>query len=52
MDRMRQAGDKESARQTGIDIAREILAELRPYIAGVQVSAPFGNVDTALAVLA
>jgi methionine synthase / methylenetetrahydrofolate reductase(NADPH) len=52
MERMRQAGDKESARQAGIDIAREILSSVRPYIAGVQVSAPFGNVDTALAVLA
>jgi homocysteine S-methyltransferase len=52
LERMRQAGDKERARQTGIDIARNILASLRPYVAGVQVSAPFGNVDTALAVLA
>jgi len=52
LERMRQAGDKDSARQIGIDIAREILASVRPYIAGVQVSAPFGNVDTALAVLA
>jgi hypothetical protein len=52
LERMRQAGDKESARQTGIDIARDILAKVRPYLAGVQVSAPFGNVDTALAVLA
>ncbi|MFH2113151.1 MAG: bifunctional homocysteine S-methyltransferase/methylenetetrahydrofolate reductase [Spirochaetota bacterium] len=52
MERLRQAGDKESARQAGIDIARGILASVRPYIVGVQVSAPFGNVDTALAVLA
>ena len=52
LERMRQAGDKEGARQAGIDIARSILASVRPYVAGVQVSAPFGNVDTALAVLA
>ena len=52
LERMRQAGDKEHARQAGIDIARDILDKVRPHIAGVQVSAPFGNVDTALAVLA
>jgi len=52
MERMRSAGDKESARRTGIEIAREMLAALRPQIQGVQVSAPFGNVETALAVLA
>lgn len=51
MERMRVAGDKEEARRTGIETAREILAAVRPYVAGVQVSAPFGNVETALAVL-
>lgn len=52
MERMRSARDKESARRVGIEIAREMLAALRPHIQGVQVSAPFGNVETALAVLA
>jgi len=52
MERMRKAGDKESARRVGIETAREILDAVRPYVAGVQVSAPFGNVETALAVLA
>ncbi len=51
MERMRAAPDKEAARRIGIETAREILALVRPYIAGVQVSAPFGNIETALAVL-
>lgn len=51
MERMRAAPDKESARRVGIETAREILAAVRPFVAGVQVSAPFGNVETALAVL-
>ena len=33
------------------EIAREALAEIRPFIAGVELSAPFGNVNTALRVL-
>jgi len=51
MERMRTAPDKEAARRIGIETAREILAMVRPYVAGVQVSAPFGNIETALAVL-
>ena len=31
--------------------AKELLAAVRPYVAGVQVSAPFGNVETAIAVM-
>ena len=42
---------KEAARAEGIAIAREIIDQLRPHVAGVQVSAPFGNVDTALKVI-
>ena len=42
---------KEGQLAVGIEIAREALAEIRPYIAGVELSAPFGNVDTALKVL-
>lgn len=51
MERMKAAPDKEAARQVGIDTAREILAAVRPAVAGVQVSAPFGNVETAIAVM-
>jgi len=52
LDRMRVASDKgkEFAREEGIAIARESLLEVQDVIAGVQVSAPFGNVKYALQV--
>ena len=52
LDRMRAASDvsKEAARDEGLAIARESLAEIRDLIQGVQVSAPFGNVKYALQV--
>jgi len=52
LDRMRAASEKgkEEAREEGIKIARESLLEVRDVIAGVQVSAPFGNVKYALQV--
>lgn len=53
LERMRIASDigKDEAREEGITIARELLAEVRDIIQGVQVSAPFGNVQYALQVL-
>jgi homocysteine S-methyltransferase len=51
MERMKAAPDKDAARRVGIETAREILAVVKPFIAGVQVSAPFGNVETAIAVM-
>ena len=51
MERMAAAKTKEEAREQGILIAREILDRIRKSVAGVQVSAPFGNVNTALDVL-
>jgi homocysteine S-methyltransferase len=52
LERMRVASEngKEEAREEGIKIARESLLEVRDVIAGVQVSAPFGNVSYALQV--
>ncbi len=52
LERMKVASDKskEEARDEGIKIARESLTEVRDVIAGVQVSAPFGNVKYALQV--
>ena len=52
LERMRIASDKgkEDAREEGIAIARESLLEVLDVIAGVQVSAPFGNVKYALQV--
>ena len=52
LERMRRASEKskEAARDEGIAIARESLAEVRDSLQGVQVSAPFGNVKYALQV--
>ena len=52
LERMRVASEKgkDEAREEGIAIARESLLEVRDVIAGVQVSAPFGNVKYALQV--
>lgn len=52
MRRMARADTKEAQREEGICLARDTIAEVRTALAGVQVSAPFGNVVTALAVLA
>lgn len=52
MRRMAAARDRENQRREGIAIARETIANIRSLVHGVQVSAPFGLVATALAVLA
>jgi hypothetical protein len=41
---------KEAGRDEGLKIGRESLVEVREFIQGVQVSAPFGNVKYALEV--
>jgi homocysteine S-methyltransferase len=53
LDRMRRANDKskDHALEEGIAIAREMLAEVRDRVQGVQVSAPFGKVELALRVI-
>ncbi|MDP8222523.1 MAG: bifunctional homocysteine S-methyltransferase/methylenetetrahydrofolate reductase [Candidatus Lernaella stagnicola] len=51
MKRMAGAATKEEARAVGITIARELRDAMRDHVAGIQVSAPFGNVNTALAVI-
>lgn len=51
MERMEAVESREEQRAAGIAIAREAVAELHGHIQGVQVSAPFGNIDSALAVL-
>ena len=52
IDRMRiaSAKSKEHGVAEGIAIAREMLERVKPYVQGVQVSAPFGKVDLALEV--
>lgn len=52
LDRMAAAGTGDEARQVGVEIAREMIAELRPRVQGIQVSAPLGLVKLALATLA
>ena len=51
IERMAQAKTKEQARTPGIKIAAETVEQIESHVAGFAVSAPFGNVETALAVL-
>lgn len=53
LDRMRRASarGKEAALEEGVAIAREMLAEVRSRVRGVQVAAPMGRVPVALEVL-
>jgi homocysteine S-methyltransferase len=53
MERMRRAQDlsPESARQEGVEIAREILGRIKGMVQGVQISPPLGKYDLALEVL-
>lgn len=50
-ERMQKHTEKEEAITEGIIIAREIIEAIRPHISGVQVSPPFGRLETALRVL-
>lgn len=49
--RAAQARGDAAAAAEGVAIAREVLSEIRPLIAGIQVNVPLGNVESALAVL-
>ena len=51
MKRMAASDDRDTQRAEGIAIARESIAAIRSRVQGVQVSAPFGNVDAALKVI-
>ena len=51
LERMAQAKTQEDGRKIGVDIAREMIERLAPYVAGFAVSAPFGNVRMALAAM-
>ena len=52
MNRMEKQGTKEAARDEGIIIAKYSIDQIRTQIAGIQVSPPFGRIDTALEVMA
>lgn len=50
-ERMAKAPNAEAARLEGIQIAREMLNQVRPLVQGAQVSAPLGRYSSALEVL-
>ncbi|QOY89550.1 bifunctional homocysteine S-methyltransferase/methylenetetrahydrofolate reductase [Paludibaculum fermentans] len=50
MDRMRGVEDPERARAEGVKIAQEMVANVRPMVDGVQLSAPFGRYAMAVEV--
>jgi homocysteine S-methyltransferase len=50
MNRMRAAESAEAARAEGIAIARQMVERVRPLVAGVQLSAPFGRYQMAIEV--
>jgi len=50
MDQMRRADSAEAARAEGIAIARQMVERVRPLVAGVQLSAPFGRYQMAIEV--
>ena len=49
--RMGKSPEKELQRAEGIAIAIKTMKKIRPYIQGIQVSAPFGNVKSAISVI-
>jgi homocysteine S-methyltransferase len=51
MKRMEKADTKEAQKEEGIAIAKESVDAIRDRIQGIQVSAPFGNVGTAISVI-
>ncbi len=51
MERMAAVTTREDQLATGIQIARESVARVRDRVAGIQVSAPMGNIETAWAVI-
>ena len=51
VDRMARAGNAEAARAEGIEIAREMLRQVRGLVQGAQVAAPLGRYSSAIEVL-
>ena len=51
MERMASVENREDQRNMGIEIARESVDKVRDRVSGIQVSAPFGRIETALAVI-
>ncbi|MEA1911694.1 MAG: methylenetetrahydrofolate reductase, partial [Spirochaetota bacterium] len=51
MKRMEKQESKEASRNEGILIARNMVGQIKDEIAGIQVSPPFGRIETALEVM-
>ena len=51
VERMRRAESRGDEEAEGLAISRELAAELLPLVQGIQVAAPSGRIDLALAVL-
>jgi homocysteine S-methyltransferase len=48
MERMRRPDNADAARAEGVAIAKEMVQRVRPLVAGVLLSAPFGRYQTAI----
>ena len=48
MQRMLKADDAEKARAEGVEIARDMVRQVRPMVNGIQLSAPFGRYQMAI----
>jgi homocysteine S-methyltransferase len=51
MERMRSADAADRARAEGLSIAREVAAQIRPLVQGIQISTAAGAIETALGVV-
>ena len=51
LDKMSSAKTQEQGRAMGIQIAKDMLEKISDRVAGFAISAPFGNVKIALAVI-
>ena len=49
--RMAEVTDPDDAKKVGVEIAREMVNELGTKVQGIQLSAPFGRVELALAII-
>jgi homocysteine S-methyltransferase len=51
MERMAAAATAEDAKKVGVEIAHDMVEQLTGKVQGVQLSAPFGRIDLALAII-
>jgi homocysteine S-methyltransferase len=51
MERMEKVTDADDARKVGIEIAAEMVEDLGRDVQGIQLSAPFGRIELALAII-